>query len=207
MNLVVVRARGSAVSTFGNGATRSAYGDLYRVEESEMNDPMPELLVLRFVGGVLIDQPMPGAAIPMWAGTLERDDAVAGGWRRTLWGSGPGGDGAGKWPPCTSAMSLSSARIRTGRIDGSGTRLTTPPRTARLLCAVRSRLPRQRSKQDVTFGTTSSHAHSGSIEKPDWRTRSSACRSATCSLDDRARPVRAGHTAPFRARSGSRGDQ
>ena len=58
-----------------------------------MNDPMPELTVLRFVGGVLIDQPMPGAAHPLWAGTLERDVAASSGWRRTVWRSGPGGRG------------------------------------------------------------------------------------------------------------------
>lgn len=58
-----------------------------------MNDPMPELTVLRFVGGVLIDQPMPDAAHPLWAGTLERDVAASPGWRRTVWPSGPGGRG------------------------------------------------------------------------------------------------------------------
>jgi hypothetical protein len=59
----------------------------------EMETSLPELVVLRFVGGVLIDQPFATAAWPMWAGTLERDTNASGGWRRTVWPSGPAGRG------------------------------------------------------------------------------------------------------------------
>ena len=58
-----------------------------------METPMPELAVLRFVGGVLIDQPFTYPVWPMWAGTLERDVSADGGWRRTVWPSGPAGRG------------------------------------------------------------------------------------------------------------------
>ena len=58
-----------------------------------METPMPELVVLRFVGGVLIDQPFTDPDWPVWAGTLEQDAYAVGGWRRTVWPSGPAGRG------------------------------------------------------------------------------------------------------------------
>lgn len=58
-----------------------------------METPMPELKVLRFVGGVLIDQPFSDPVWPIWAGTLEPDRTAPGGWRRTVWASGPAGRG------------------------------------------------------------------------------------------------------------------
>jgi hypothetical protein len=58
-----------------------------------MDEQMPALQVLRYVGGVLIDHPLIDHAGPQWAGTLEPDRAEPSGWRRTSWAAGPGGRG------------------------------------------------------------------------------------------------------------------
>ena len=100
-----------------------------------METSLPELVVLRFVGGVLIDQPMSrllhgrcGPGLSNETPTHPADGAEPCGRADRL-------DEVGRLPRFTSVTSSSSARTPTRRSAGSGTTLTTPKRTARSLYA------------------------------------------------------------------------
>jgi hypothetical protein len=55
----------------------------------------PELVVLRVVGGVVIDHPFSAAVpVPLWAATFDEDRNEPSGWRRTMWAPAPRG-----WSP------------------------------------------------------------------------------------------------------------